>query len=99
LALWPVSDAIAAASATVARVPVGIDGPSLLRRMEEGYGVIAQAGPRSLRDQQLIGLSHMGRSADPMRIIVGLAALEKSLVDLGYPLKLGSGVGTALEAM
>jgi pyridoxamine--pyruvate transaminase len=99
LALWPVSDAIAAASATVARVPEGIDGPSLLRRMEEGYGVIAQAGPRSLRDQQLIGLSHMGRSADPMRIIVGLAALEKSLVDLGYPLKLGSGVGSALEAM
>lgn len=99
LELWPASDAIAAASATVARVPEGIDGPALARRMDEGYGVIAQTGPKALRDQPLVGLSHMGRSADPMRIVVGLAALEKSLSDLGFGNRLGSGVGAALEAM
>jgi pyridoxamine--pyruvate transaminase len=99
LELWPASEAIAAASATVARVPEGIDALALTRRMDEEYGVIAQTGPKALRDQPLVGLSHMGRSADPMRIVVGLAALEKSLSDLGFGNRLGSGVGAALEAM
>jgi len=99
LELWPTSEAIAAASATVAQVPEGIEGVALLGRMFEQYGVIASAGPPSLQDHQLIGIAHMGRSANPMRVIVGLAALEKSLADLGYPIRLGSGVGAALEAM
>ena len=41
----------------------------------------------------------MGKMAHPVYVAGALAMLEKSLVDIGYPVKLGSGVGAALETI
>lgn len=98
LMLWPARDEIAAASATVARLPEGVDGAKLRRKMRDELGVTVSGGFKQMQDQ-LVGVAHMGRSANPMSVVVALAAMEKSLRDLGQPVTLGSGVGAALAAI
>jgi pyridoxamine--pyruvate transaminase len=98
LELWPASDEIAAQSATVARVPEGVDGKELRTRMRDVFGVAVSPGFKSMKDR-LVGVAHMGRTANTMPVVVALAAMEKTLVDLGHPIKLGSGVGAALEVV
>ena len=66
--------------------------------MYEEYGVLISGGFKTLMGQ-LFRIGHMGKMAQPMYVIVALAALEKSLHDLGHPVELGSGVGAALAAL
>jgi pyridoxamine--pyruvate transaminase len=98
LKLWPASEEIAAASVTVAELPEEVDGEKLRQHMREEYGITVSAGFRKMKDQ-LVGVAHMGRTANPMPVVVALAALEKSLSDLGYQVELGRGVGAALRAI
>lgn len=98
LELWPACEEIAAASATVARLPEGVSGQELRRNMRDKLGVTVSPGFKQMQDQ-LIGVAHMGRAANPMNVVVALAALAKSLDDLGHPVTLGSGVGAALAAI
>lgn len=98
LELWPASEEIAAASVTVARLPEGVNGAELRKQMQQKYGVSVMPGFAKMKDQ-LVGVAHMGRTANPMSVVVALAAMEKSLADLGYTLELGTGVGAALKAI
>jgi pyridoxamine--pyruvate transaminase len=98
LRLWPSSESIAAASTTVVKVPEELKGGNLRRHMFEKYGVMVLPGFKGMEDE-LLGVAHMARAANPMHVVVALAAMEKSLVDLGYPGTLGKGVGAALSVI
>lgn len=97
LEIWPARDEICTPCVTAIKTPEGIDDAVLREHMYKRYGVLISGGFKDLMGK-LFRIGHMGKTADPMYVIVALSALEKSLKDLGYPVKLGSGVAAALEA-
>ena len=66
--------------------------------MFEKYDVMVLPGFRGMGDK-LLGVGHMARTANPMHRVAALAAIEKSLADLGHPVKLRGGVGAALSVI
>ena len=67
--------------------------------MYDKYRVLISGGFGDLMGQ-LIRIGHMGKMAETVYVVAALAMLERSLKDMGYPVKkLGSGVGGALEAI
>jgi pyridoxamine--pyruvate transaminase len=66
--------------------------------MNKRYGVVISGGLKELHGK-LLRIGHMGHMAQPMYVVVALAALERMLHDLGYPLRFGAGVGAALAAL
>ena len=97
LEIWPVSDGICTPCVTVIKCPEGIDDAQLRMHMYEKYGVLISGGFKDLMGK-LFRIGHMGKTAEPMHVVVALAALEKTLKDMDYPIKLGSGVAAALES-
>jgi pyridoxamine--pyruvate transaminase len=99
LQLWPAREEIAAACATAVRLPDGITDDDLLRTMRHRYGVTISPGYGSLKGQ-LFRLGHMGPAqVHPTVLAAQLAVLERSLLDLGYPVQLGAGVGAAMATL
>jgi aspartate aminotransferase-like enzyme len=70
----------------------------LRRHLYDHYRITISGGFRELKGK-LFRIGHMGPTANPAYVAMQLAMVEKSLHDLGYPVKLGSGVGAALEAI
>jgi (S)-ureidoglycine-glyoxylate aminotransferase len=83
---------------TAIRVPEGLDGPEILRRMEaQGVlvaGTVMRPGPIS---GKLIRISHQGVQANAEMLIPTLAAFERVLRGLGMAIERGTMV-TAFEA-
>jgi pyridoxamine--pyruvate transaminase len=98
LELWPASDDIMSTCVTAITVPEGIDASELIARMREDYGV-AITGSLGELAGKVIRIGHMAHMAQPMYVVMALGALERSLHDMGYKLKLGEGVGAALAAI
>ncbi len=98
LELWAESEDICGVACTAIKTPEGLDDKVIRSHMYEKYGVLISGGLKDLSGK-LFRIGHMGKMAHPMYVVVGLAALERTLCDLGYPVKLGSGVGAALEAV
>lgn len=98
LKLWPETDEIAATCVTAIDVPQGIDSHQLIAHMRDQYNVLIAGSLKEL-DGKVIRIGHMGQMALPVYVQVALGALERTLFDLGYLVKLGSGVGAALEVM
>jgi pyridoxamine--pyruvate transaminase len=98
LELWPRCEEISNNCCTAIKMPQGIEDEVLRRHLREKYGVMISGGHGGLNGQ-LFRISHMGYTASPHSVLIALALVEKSLDDLGYPVKLGSGVGAALSAM
>ncbi|MCP9464693.1 MAG: alanine--glyoxylate aminotransferase family protein [Nitrospira sp.] len=86
------SDALTAVCA-----PEGIDGQAIYKNLRVQYGMTAAGGQDHLKGK-IFRLSHMGY-ADTFDVIAALAATEMVLKGLGYPVKLGSGVGRAQEIL
>ncbi|MGD2148601.1 MAG: alanine--glyoxylate aminotransferase family protein [Anaerolineae bacterium] len=97
LEIWPARDDICTPCVTAIKTPKGVDDEELRMHMYREYGVLISPGFKDLMGK-LIRIGHMGKVADPMYVMVALAALEKSLDDMGYPVKLGGGVAAAMEA-
>lgn len=95
LELWAESVDIASTCCTAVKMPEGIDDATLRNRMRNQYGVMISGGYGSVAGK-LFRLGHMGLSAHPTAVIAQIGVLERSLVDLGYKLELGQGVGAAL---
>lgn len=98
LELWPAREAIMGNCVTAIKVPAGMNEDEIKLTMNKRYGVVISGGLKELHGK-LLRIGHMGHMAQPMYVVVALAALERTLHDLGYPLRFGAGVGAALAAL
>ncbi|MCU1557103.1 MAG: alanine--glyoxylate aminotransferase family protein [Microbacteriaceae bacterium] len=96
LELWAASDDIAASCVTSVHLPDAIDHVELRTYVREHYGVMLSSGQGA---GNLIRIAHMGPTASGLHPVVGIAALGRSLVDLGQPVKVGDGVEAALAVL
>jgi pyridoxamine--pyruvate transaminase len=93
LELWPRSDEIAAACVTAIAVPEGLTDVQVRAHCRERYGVMISGGQGA---GNLVRIGHMGTSARGLHPVVGLAALGRTLADLGAQVEIGAGVEAAL---
>lgn len=98
LEFWPAEEALMANCVTAVKVPPGVSADEVLELANRRYGVVLAGGLKDLRGR-LLRIGHMGHIAQPMYVVVALAALERALHDVGYAVQLGAGVGAALAAM
>lgn len=96
LEFWAKREAIMASCVTSIRLPEHIDNAKVRDHARHKYGVMLSHGQGA---GNLIRLSHMGPTAGGFHSVVGLAALGRTLVDLGMPLDIGAGVEAALETL
>ncbi len=93
LELWPRSDEVAAACVTAIAVPEGLTDVQVRAHCRERYGVMISAGQGA---GNLVRIGHMATSARGLHPVVGLAALGRTLADLGVQVEIGAGVEAAL---
>ena len=98
LELWPASEKIAATSVTAIKVPEGIDPSALINHMRQKHKIMITGSLKEL-DGKVIRIGHMGHTARPNYVEAALSALEHSLYELGFPVKLGASVRAALRVM
>lgn len=96
LELWPASDDIAASCVTSVLLPDVVDHIAVRTHVREHYGVMLSSGQGA---GNLIRIAHMGPTASGLHPVVGIAALGRSLVDLGQPVRVGEGVEAALAVL
>ena len=96
LELWPRSDEIAAACVTAVAVPEGLTDVQVRAHCRERYGVMISGGQGA---GNLVRIGHMATSARGLHPVVGLAALGRTLADLGVHLEIGAGVEAALAEL
>ena len=98
LELWPAREEIMSTCVTAFLAPEGITPQQILDRMRATYGIAVAGSLKELADK-LVRIGHMGHMAQPIFVETALAALERTLYDLGYPVQLGKGVGAALATL
>jgi len=81
---------------TTIRAPEGMDSGAIIKALRSQFGMIVANGQGSMKGQ-IFRLAHLGYF-DAADLFSLLAALEVSLVRLGFKLELGSGVRAAEEA-
>jgi pyridoxamine--pyruvate transaminase len=96
LELWPRSEAIAAACVTAIAVPNGLTDVQVRDHCRERYGVMTSGGQGA---GNLVRIGHMGVSARSLYPVVGLAAIGRTLADLGASVSAGAGVEAAMEVL
>jgi pyridoxamine--pyruvate transaminase len=96
LELWASSDDIAAACVTSVRLPDTVDHLQVRAHVRERYGVMLSSGQGA---GNLIRIAHMGPTARGLHPVIGIAALGRSLVDLGVSVRVGDGVEAALAVL
>lgn len=96
LELWPRSEEITAACVTAVTVPEGLTDIQVRSHCRERYGVMISGGQGA---GNLVRIGHMGPTANSLYPVVGLAALGRTLIDLGASIKLGDGVEAALDVL
>ena len=98
LKLWVARPEIAGSAVTGVVVPDGIADSKLRGHMRARYGLMISGAYGELAGK-LFRLGHMGMVAHPAYLAAQLAVLERTLVDLGWSVKLGSGVGAAMSEL
>lgn len=96
LQLWPKRAEIAADCVTAIRVPDGIDHEAVRAHARARYGVMISSGQGA---GNLVRIGHMGPSANGLHPVIGLAALGRTLADLGADVSIGAGVEAALAVL
>jgi pyridoxamine---pyruvate transaminase len=96
LELWPRSEEISAACVTAIAVPNGLTHESVRDHCREHYGVMISGGQGA---GNLVRIGHMGVTARSLYPVVGLAAVCRTLADLGVPVDTGAGLEAALEVL
>ncbi len=84
-------------STTAVRVPEGLDGKALVKQLRTRYNVTITGG-QGRADGVIFRIGHMG-DVDEFDIITVVAALELTLADLGYPVKIGEGTRAATQML
>ncbi len=98
LELWAAREEIAGSAVTGVRMPDGLTDAQLLHTLRGRYGLMISGSLGEIKGK-LIRLGHMAKAAHPFFLAGQLAVLERALADLGWPVKLGSGVGAAMAAL
>lgn len=80
---------------TAVKVPEGCNGTDLVQLAASKYGVAFGVGLGEVAGK-VFRIGHLGMLTDVM-MLSGLAAAEMCMADLGWPIKLGSGVAAAQE--
>jgi alanine-glyoxylate transaminase / serine-glyoxylate transaminase / serine-pyruvate transaminase len=80
---------------TAVKVPAGCDGTALVQLAASKYGVAFGVGLGEVAGK-VFRIGHLGMLTDVM-VLSGLAAAEMCMADLGWPIKLGSGVAAAQD--
>lgn len=96
LELWPRSEEITAACVTAITVPEGLTDTQVRAHCRERYGVMISAGQGA---GNLVRIGHMAGSARSLHPVVGLAAVGRTLLDLGARVDVGAGVEAALAEL
>ena len=84
-------------SVTAIEAPAGYDGQEIYKQLRLKYGITAAGGQDHLKGK-VFRISNMGY-LDTFDTITAVAAIEMVLKGMGYPLKLGTGVGIAQEIL
>lgn len=95
LALFAKSSPSDALTAVV--VPEMVDGLALKKAFLDRYGITVAGGQDQIKEK-IIRIAHLGYF-DPVDMFQVIAALEMSLYKMGYPVKLGSGLGILAEKL
>jgi serine---pyruvate transaminase len=82
---------------TVFKVPKGVDGEALLKKLEKQYGFKLAGGQDTLKGK-IVRLGHMGY-IDYFEVLGAIAALEFVLWEMGWSVEVGIGVAAAQQAM
>ena len=80
---------------TAVRVPEGCNGTDLVQLASKKYGVAFGVGLGEVAGK-VFRIGHLGMLTEVM-VLAGLATAEMCMADLGWPVKLGSGVAAAQE--
>src|SRR5947209_2379491 len=86
-----------AAGLTVVKLPSHIDGLKLLGQPEKKYGLKLAGGQDQLKGK-IFRLAHMGY-IDRFDILAAISGVELVLLEMGYDLEPGSGVGAAQRVL
>ncbi len=82
---------------TAVCVPEGVDGKAFVKHLRDRYDVTLTGGQGKLAGN-IFRIGHMG-DVDTFDTIAAVAAVEMSLADLGFPVKLGEGTRAATEIL
>jgi aspartate aminotransferase-like enzyme len=82
---------------TAVKVPQGVDGGAIVKTLRAKHGVTIAGGQGSMKGK-IFRLATMG-CADSSDVVVALSALELTLSELGYPIKVGEGIRAAQEVL
>jgi serine---pyruvate transaminase len=82
---------------TAIEAPVGVDGQAIYKDLRVKYGITGAGGQDKLKGK-IFRIAHLGY-ADTFDVITAIAGIEMVLKGLGYPVKLGTGVGAAQEIL
>ncbi|MGL6075870.1 MAG: pyridoxal-phosphate-dependent aminotransferase family protein [Fimbriiglobus sp.] len=82
---------------TVIKVPAGIDGSSVLKKLEKTHGFKLADGQDAMKGQ-IWRLSHMGYT-DAFDVLGAIAALELILIESGFQLSPGIGVSAFQKSL
>ncbi len=80
---------------TAVKVPSGCDGTALVQLAAAKYGMAFGVGLGEVAGK-VFRIGHLGMLTDAM-VLSGLAVAEMCMADLGWPVRLGSGVAAAQE--
>ncbi len=80
---------------TAVVVPEGCNGTDLVRVAAESYGMAFGVGLGEVAGK-VFRIGHLGMLTEPL-MLSGLATAEMCMADLGWPIRLGSGVAAAQE--
>jgi aspartate aminotransferase-like enzyme len=86
-----------APAATAATPPAGVDASTIVKTLRVQHGITIAGGQDRLKGK-IFRISHMGY-VDGTDIIAVLGALERTLAQLGAPVRLGDGVRAAQEIL
>jgi aspartate aminotransferase-like enzyme len=82
---------------TVFKVPDGVDGKTLMTKLEKDYGVKLADGQDALKGK-ILRLAHMGY-IDQWDVLAAVASLELALLEMGYGVEIGAGVAAFQQAL
>lgn len=84
-------------AATAVKVPQGLDGGVIVRTLRDKHGLSIAGGQGSMKGK-IFRIATLGY-ADAYDVLTGIAALEFTLAELGYPVRLGDGLRAAQDVL